>query len=107
MSTFRDGTGHDDHAGTLTGHPVLDDQHEKVGTVKDVVYDDAGTPRWAVVDPGVLRSEKFVPVRGSYMTESGEMVIPYAKDQVKHAPKVPRDHVLDRRTESVLEEHYE
>jgi len=105
MSTFRDSAG--DQAANLTGHPVLDDQHEKVGTVKDVVYDESGTPRWAVVDPGPLRSEKFVPVEGSYMTESGELVIPYAKDQVKHAPKAPRDHVLDRRTEHVLEDHYE
>ena len=107
MSTFRDNTGFGDQPGVLTGHAVLDDQHEKVGTVKDVVYDESGTARWAVVDPGPLRSEKFVPVEGSYMTESGELVIPYAKDQVKHAPKAPRDHVLDRQTEHVLEEHYE
>jgi len=60
-----------------------------------------------VVDPGPLRHEKFVPVAGSYLTESGEMVIPYAKEQVKHAPKAPRDHVLDSRTEHVLVHHYE
>ena len=106
MSTFREGT-HGDPVGALTGHPVLDDHHEKVGTVKDVVYDESGTPRWAVVDPGPLRSMKFVPVEGSYMTESGEMVIPYGKEQVKQAPKAPRDHVLDSRTEHVLEDHYE
>ena len=86
---------------------MLDDHHTKVGTVSDVLYDETGAAKWAVVDPGPLRSEKFVPVEGAYMTESGEMVIPYAKDQVKHAPKAPRDHVLDSRTEAVLEEHYE
>ena len=106
MSTFREdaefGAG-----SNLTGHAVLDDHHMKVGTVSDVVYDDAGTPRWAVVNPGPLRSEKFVPVEGSYMTESGEIVIPYGKDQVKSAPKAPRDHVLDSRTERTLEGHYE
>ena len=61
----------------------------------------------AVVDPGVMRAEKFVPVQGAYVTESGEMVIPYAKDQVKQAPKAPRDHVLDSRTEIELARHYE
>ena len=106
MSTFREdaefGAG-----SNLTGHAVLDDQHSKVGTVSDVLYDDAGSPRWAVVDPGVMRKEKLVPVEGSYLTETGEMVIPYAKEQVKHAPKTPRDHVLDSRTEQELEDHYE
>jgi hypothetical protein len=105
MSTFHDDTG--SHAGNLTGHPVVDDHHEKVGVISDVLYDDDGVPRWAVVDPGVMRAEKFVPVEGSYLSQEGELVIPFAKDQVKHSPKAPRDHVLDSRTEHVLEEHYE
>ena len=107
MSTFRDDAEHRDEPANLTGHTVLDDHHNKVGTVSDVLYDGQGEPRWAVVDPGPLRAEKFVPVEGAYVTESGEMVIPYNKDQVKHAPKAPRDHVLDSTTESVLEDHYE
>ena len=107
MSTFPDNAETPGEAVSLTGHEVLDDHHTKVGTVSDVLYDESGEAKWAVVDPGPLRAEKFVPVEGAYVTESGEMVIPYNKDQVKHAPKAPRDHVLDSRTESVLEEHYE
>jgi len=107
MSTFRDDAEFHGGSTNLTGHAVLDDQHSKVGTVSDVLYDETGSPRWAVVDPGPMRREKFVPVEGSYVTESGDMVIPYAKDQVKHAPKAPRDHVLDSRTELDLEDHYE
>jgi hypothetical protein len=110
MSMFRDEAERDPR-GTeptnLTGHPVLDDHHNKVGMVSDVLYDDRGEARWAVVDPGMMRAEKFVPVQGAYLTESGEMVIPYAKDQVKQAPKAPRDHVLDSRTEIELTRHYE
>lgn len=107
MSTFRDDAEHRDEPANLTGHAVLDDHHNKVGTISDVLYDERGSARWAVVDPGVMRAEKFVPVEGAYVTESGEMVIPYAKEQVKHAPKAPRDHVLDSRTEIALEQHYE
>jgi PRC-barrel domain len=92
---------------SLTGHVVVDDHHQKIGTVSDVIYDDRGEPRWAVVDPGPLRPEKFVPVVGSHMTEDGDVVIPYAKEQVKHAPKAGRDHVMDSRTASVLAEHYD
>ena len=91
----------------LTGHAVLDDHHQKVGTVSDVLYDERGSARWAVIDPGPLRSEKYVPVEGAYVTEGGDMVIPYGKDQVKHAPKAGRDHVLDSHTEMELEDHYE
>jgi hypothetical protein len=107
MSTFRDDAELAGGTPILTGHAVLDDHHEKVGTVRDVLYDDAGAAKWAVVDPGPLRSKHFVPVEGSYITESGEMVIPYAKQQVKQGPKAPRDHVLDTRTETLLEQHYE
>ena len=112
MSTFPDDPNQDaqpphGEPTNLTGHAVLDDHHQKIGTVSDVLYDDSGEARWAVVDPGPLRSEKFVPVEGAYVTEGGDMVIPYAKEQVKQAPKAGRDHVLDARTEVELEDHYE
>jgi hypothetical protein len=92
---------------SLTGHQVLDDHHQKVGTVSDVLYDDRGEPRWAVVNPGPLRAEHYVPVEGSYMTNEGAVVIPYAKEQVKTAAKASRDHVLDASVERDLIEHYE
>jgi hypothetical protein len=104
--SFHEGAERHAEPTNLTGHAVLDDHHHKVGTISDVLYDESGAPRWAVVDPGVMRAEKFVPVEGAYVTDTGEMVIPYAKEQVKQAPKAPRDHVLDRMTEGVLEQHY-
>ena len=110
MSTYPppdDDRGDDRQPLSLTGHVVVDDHHHKVGTVSDVLYDERGDARWAVVDPGPLRAEKFVPVDGAYVTEGGDVVIPYGKDQVKHAPKAGRDHVPDSRTASVLAEHYE
>lgn len=106
MSTLR---GHETsgRATDLTGRPVLDDHHHRVGTVSDVLYDERGAARWAVVDPGVVRGEKFVPVDGSYVTDDGAVVIAYDREQVAQAPPAPRDHVLDRRTETALERHYD
>jgi PRC-barrel domain protein len=92
---------------SLTGHQVLDDHHQKVGTVSDVLYDERGEPRWAVVNPGLMRAEHYVPVEGSYMTNDGAVVIPYGKEQVKTAAKASRDHVLDAAVERELLEHYE
>ena len=91
----------------LTGHPVFDQHHDKVGTVSDVVYDDTGEPKWAIVDPGPLRPEKFVPVEGAYTTNEGDFVLPYDKSQVKSSPKASRDHVLDPEAERELTRHYE
>jgi hypothetical protein len=54
----------------------------------------------------VVRSETFVPVAGAYLTETGELVIPDAEEQVEQAPKAPRDHVLDSMTQGVLDEQY-
>jgi uncharacterized protein YrrD len=91
----------------LTGHPVFDQHHDKVGRVSDVVYDEMGEPKWAIVDPGPLRSEKFVPVEGAYTTNDGDVVVPYDKSQVKAAPRVSRDHIMDSATERRLVRHYE
>lgn len=92
---------------TLTGHPVFDQHHDKVGTVSDVVYDDTGAPKWAIVDPGPLRPEKFVPVEGAYTTNDGDVVVPYDKSQVKSAPKAGRNHIMDSEVERELVRHYE
>jgi hypothetical protein len=92
---------------SLTGHTVLDDHHQKVGTVSDVLYDERGEARWAVVNPGPMRAEHYVPVEGSYMTSEGAVVIPYGKEQVKSAAKASRDHVLESSVERELIEHYE
>jgi len=48
-----------------------------------------------------------VPVEGAVVTDDGQVVVPYAKDHVKAAPKVARDHVLPHDLERELEEHYE
>jgi hypothetical protein len=41
------------------------------------------------------------------VTDTGEVVIPYGKEQVKSAAKASRDHVLNSETENALIEHYE
>ena len=76
----------------------------------DALYDDrdgqAADPRWLVVDPGILRSERLVPAAGSWETESGELVIPFDKGWVKDAPTVSSDHVVDAVTEKAAIDHY-
>ncbi len=42
---------------TYVGSTVLDRQGEPIGTVKDVVFEEAAvTPTWLVVKPGLFRA---------------------------------------------------
>jgi hypothetical protein len=89
------------------GHAVLDDQQRKVGTVTDVLYDHNGQPQWFVVGVGLLRSEHFVPLQGSYLSRDGEVITPFDKQQLKRAPKAGRDHIITASLEERLVEHYQ
>lgn len=89
------------------GHDVVDPSHRLIGTISDVVYDDAGGPEWAVVDLGLMRSSHYLPISAGYMSEAGEFVVPYDKKVVKAAPKADRGHLVDRSVVSELHRHYE
>jgi hypothetical protein len=114
MRTFPDPNDRDegrsmaDGAATpvLSGHEAYDEQQHKLGTVTDVIYDEGGEPRWAVVNPGMLHRERYVPVDGSFMTDSGDVVLAYSKDIIKSAKAANRDHILDPQLERALEDHY-
>ena len=92
---------------TYTGHPVIDDQGERVGTVSDVFYDDASDePKWLVIDPGVFRKERLVPIDGSYETEDGSIVVPFDRNWIKHAPTVDGHHYPDETTRQHAAQHF-
>jgi uncharacterized protein YrrD len=90
----------------LTGHPVVDTHMAKVGTVTDVLFDDGGTPGWAVVKTGPLRSEHFVPLEQTYVDTDGRVVVPLTKAAIKRAPRVRRDHVLTSEARRELRDYY-
>ena len=67
----------------------------------DVIYTDpttsddgSMTPNWLVVDPGLLRAAHYVPIDGSYVTGTGQVVVPWDKRWIKSAPKANGDHLL-------------
>ena len=89
------------------GSDVIDPEQRLIGTIDDVVYADDGEPIWAVVELGLLRAAHYVPIAAGYLSDNGQFVVPYDKRTVKAAPKVRRDHVLDRSVEADLIRHYE
>lgn len=91
----------------FTDHQVIDQHGAKVGEVVDVVSDPSTLePRFLVVDPGVFKTTHYVPVKGSYQTAKGDIVVPYDASSVKHAPKAGRDHVLTPELEHEILAHY-
>jgi hypothetical protein len=89
------------------GHRVVDDHHRPIGKVTDVIYDDLGVPKWAVVSPGVFRAEHFLPLDKTYLSLEGNLVVPFDKRTVARSPKAERDHVLSPITERALEQYYQ
>jgi hypothetical protein len=89
------------------GHRVVDDHHRPIGKVTDVIYDDLGVPKWAVVSPGVFRAEHFLPLDKTYLSLEGNLVVPFDKRTVSRSPKAERDHVLSPITERALEQYYQ
>jgi hypothetical protein len=88
------------------GHRVVDDHHRPIGKVTDVIYDDAGVPKWAVVSPGVFRTERFLPLDRTYISLEGNLVVPFDRRTVSRSPRAERDHVLSPITERALEQYY-
>jgi hypothetical protein len=102
-STGRAGTAD----GSYVGHMVIDQHHERVGTVTDVIYDDhRDIADWLIVDPGILRSERVVPVEGSYVSDEDTIVVPFDKRWVLAADKAPGGHVLTEVEIRHLDAHY-
>lgn len=88
-------------------HEVVDEQHNTVGKVTDVLYDDADVePEWLVVKPGVMQAERLMPIERSYTTDDGNIVVPFDKRLLKSAPKAGGDHVLTGRDKREAEAHY-
>lgn len=93
----------------LTDRKVLDDHLEAIGTVTDVIYDSEQNmePRWAIVKTGVFGGERPTPLEGSYVADSGDLVLAFDRTTIKKAPKVPHDHVLTRTDEEEIAHYYD
>ena len=88
------------------GHDVVDEHHQLLGKIDDVLYDSEGEPTWAVVNVGFLRASHYVPMAVGYTAEDGSFVVPFDKEMVTSAPKADRSHTLDPSTEKDLKDYY-
>src|SRR3954464_5663969 len=89
------------------GRTVRDVNGDKVGSVGDGLHGrETDRPAWGGVRTGLFgRHESFVPL--SVVREEGDdLLIPFAADQVKGAPRVDPDVALTTEEERALYTHY-
>jgi uncharacterized protein (TIGR02271 family) len=91
----------------VVGRPIVGANGEKLGDVGQVYLDDeTGRPEWVTVKTGLFGTkETFVPISEATLNNDG-LVVPYAKDLVKDAPRVDAEGHLSKSEEADLYEHY-
>jgi uncharacterized protein (TIGR02271 family) len=90
------------------GGQVLDSERNKIGKAGQVYLDDrTGEPAWVTVKTGLFGgAESFVPLAEGTV-DGDDVVVPYAKDKVKDAPRIEdADGHLSRDEEAELYRYY-
>jgi uncharacterized protein (TIGR02271 family) len=73
----------------ILGHNAYDSSHKKLGKIGQVYVDDTtGQPEWMTINTGLFGArESFVPLEPAEI-QGDEVVVPFAKEQIKDAPAV-------------------
>ncbi len=92
---------------SYVGHDMTNQDGDSIGKITDVLYDDDDNePKWLVVKPGLLQSERYVPIERSYETADGHIVVPFDKKWIQAAPKAG-DHVMTAQVAGEAAGHYD
>ncbi len=91
---------------TWKGHDVVDPTGEKIGQIADIYLDEqTDQPEWLAVRTGLFgRRVSFVPLAEA-QPSGDDVVVPYAKEQVKDAPEIDSDE-LSQEAEQELYSYY-
>jgi uncharacterized protein (TIGR02271 family) len=91
----------------LRGTIAYDNHGDKLGKVGQVYFDyQTDRPEFATVKTGLLGTrESFVPIAEANI-EGDRLTVPYAKDQVQHAPAIDTEGNLDQAQEAELYRYY-
>ncbi len=89
------------------GGNVVGQDGSKIGSIGQVYLNDrTSQPEWVTTATGLFgTSESFVPLSEARI-EGNDVVVPYAKDKVKDAPRVDTDGHIDEQQEAELYRYY-
>jgi stress response protein YsnF len=89
------------------GETVLDQDGDKIGSLKELYLDRDDRPAWGAVHTGLFGlRETFVPLSDARPVDGG-LLLPYTKEHVKDAPNIDPDAQLSDEEEARLYRHYE
>jgi len=89
------------------GETVLDQDGDKIGSLKELYLDRDDRPAWGAVHTGLFGlRETFVPLSDARPVDGG-VLLPYTKEHVKDAPNIDPDTQLSDEEEARLYRHYE
>ena len=94
--------------GNFRGHPVLDRDGNKIGTLDDYYKDDAtGRPMWLKVKARWLRHRNyFISLRGA-KPNGDSVVVAFDSDFIRHAPLIAHDGALSPAEDAELDHYYQ
>jgi PRC-barrel domain/Domain of unknown function (DUF2382) len=92
---------------TWQGRILLDRNGGRIGSIDAIYLDDrTGQPEWALVNTGLFGTKSsFVPLAQAFQSDH-DVLVPYDKHLVKHAPRVDVDQRLSEAEERQLWQHY-
>ena len=89
-----------------TGHRLDEMAGGSVGRIEGIFLDEgSGTPEWLLARMGRFGHHCLVPARDA-VAAGGRVWVPYARDQIRKAPRIEPDRPLERDREQALLDHY-
>jgi uncharacterized protein (TIGR02271 family) len=91
----------------LYGMDVYETDGSKIGSTAEIYLDEqSGEPEWLAVKTGLFGTKQsFVPLQRAELGDD-RITVPFAKDQVKDAPRIDPDGRLTPQEEDELYRHY-
>lgn len=89
------------------GDAVFSSDGDRIGKIEEVYDDEAtGRPEWIGIGVGAFTTKRvLVPVAGARLEQGGRIVVPFAKDLVKHSPDIGAERI-DPEIEARLRAYY-
>jgi stress response protein YsnF len=90
------------------GDLVVDPAGDEVGHITEIYVDaDTGAQQWALVRLGLIGGDRLVPLSQATRDAADVVRVPYYRDVVRSAPKVPTGRELSPDQETELARHYD
>lgn len=94
----------------IDSYSVYTEGEDKVGTIKDLLVDDSGRFRYAIVDTGpwIFGKNVLLPIGLAHFDHQSNRIYVdgLSRQQVENLPEYKRDHIVDEQYENRIRQEY-